>query len=237
MAKSSTFVMDRLKKILSTNRKGDKQFGLRDQHKELKKKIGPEAADAWLRTHIERTLQFRELLAREDWVVSDTETTSVGASAEICELAFVPSTKLNPYSTFIKPTRSITDGSAAVHGITNSMVADAPTFPQVVGGIQRALKKYAAVVWYNGEFDIRIFEQTCYEHDLPFVEWPEHIDVMPWFAEFIGDWNSGQVGFRWPKLEGGHRAEGDCIQLIEAIELAATSNIEYAELLLSGEEK
>ncbi len=239
MGKNSMLVSDRVSAILKTNKKGDKQFGLRDVYKKNVKALGEDAAKHWLSEHIETTLKFRELLAREDWAIGDTEATGLGASAEICEIAFQPNGENKPgWEKLIKPARQkISSGSEAVHGISNSMVQNAPQLKDLAPKINRALARLSNVVFYNWEYDKRVVSQSCYANDIEDLEWPEAIDVLPWFSIWGGEWNAKQLGWKYMKLEGGHRALGDCQELLEQMKLAASSDVEYAELLLSGDEK
>lgn len=237
MGKTSIYIADKVSAILATNKKGDRQFGLREAFRKNVKALGEAGAKHWVSEHIEMTLKFRELLERNDWAAGDTETTGIGASAEICEVAFQPINGPG-WEQIVKPvSQTISSGSEAVHGISNSMVKSAPTLKELTPKINRALKNYKAVVFYNLEYDKRIFDQSCYAAGAEPVEWPELIDVLPWFATWVGDWNPKQLGWRWPKLEGGHRALGDCQEMIEQMKLAATSDVGYAELILKGDEK
>lgn len=239
MGKNSMLVSDRVSAILKTNKKGDKQFGLRDAYKKNVKALGEIAAKHWLSEHIEMTLKFRSLLAREDWAIGDTEATGLGASAEICEIAFQPNGEGKAgWEQLVKPVRQeISSGSEAVHGISNSMVQNSPTLKDLAPKINRALKRLSNVVFYNWEYDRRVVEQSCYANGIPNLEWPEAIDVLPWFSAWGGEWNAKQLGWKYMKLEGSHRALGDCQELLEQMTRAATSDVDYAKALLSGEEK
>jgi len=230
--KNSTYVQDRIKAILKTNSNGTKQFGVRDQAKALTKYVGAESARLWLGEHIRVTKLFRGLLQRDDWAAADTETTSPGPEAEIIEKAIVRHDGSIAYESLFKPTKHITEGSIAVHGITPKKVELAPTFKQERDKIQSALDEFNLILFYNKDFDLRLLDQTAFEHGVAELEFPEVIDPMPDSAVWVGDWNSLRNGFRWPKLEGGHRAAGDCTQLIEVIKSMSTSNIEYISDLM-----
>jgi DNA polymerase III alpha subunit (gram-positive type) len=233
MAKSSTYAQERAIALLKTNASGDKQFGARDQFKKLEESLGTAAAVAWAQGHIAATIQMRTLLAATDWLGFDSETTSTGDAAGLCEVAFVRPDRSIAFESLIRPRHPITDGSAAIHGITNAMVEDSPTLPDVHARFQKLLDECAAVLWYNGEFDQRVANQSCFAHGLPLFRWPATIDIMPFAAEWLGDWNPRQNGWRWPKLEGGHRAAGDVIAMIDLMTLMASSNVEYVESLCS----
>lgn len=232
---TTTFAQERIAALLKTNADGTKQFGARDQFRKLAEKHGHALAVGWARSHIAATLEFRRLLADQTWLGFDSETTAVGDAALFCEIAFVRPDKRVVSESLIKPLRPITEGSTAIHGITNEMVADAPTLVDTHARIQKLLDGASAVLWYNGEFDKRVSDQTCFAHDLPLLRWPPIVEVMELTAKWIGDWNARQHGYRWPKLEGGHRAAGDVIAMIEAMERMASSNVDYIAELESAE--
>ena len=251
MAKSTTFVHDRITKILETNADGTKQFGLRDKFAKNCESLGEAGGRSWLLRHIEVTEIFRKLLASDDWAAADTETTTVGASAEVIELAVVEParcecnyesrrTQADPeacdcgvaFHALWKTRRPITKGSQAVHGISNEQLLDAPTLADDYDKLCGVLNKYKRLIWYNAAFDLRVIEQSTFEQGLDDLPLPETYDVMTEIGDWIGDWNPKQNGWRWPKLEGGHRATGDCQELIRAIRRTQETDIEYARSLL-----
>jgi len=236
MAKNSMLVSDKVDALLKTNKKGDKQFGLRDAFKKNVKTLGEDGAKSWLQEHIDTTIQFQELLLRDDWVVGDTEATGLGASAEICEIAFQPASG-EGWEQIVRPVaQSISKGSEAIHGISQRMANEAPTLKDLSKKINSGLRRYRLAIFYNGDYDIRVASQSCYANGIPELEWPEVLDILPWFSRWAGEWNSKQMGWKYLKLEGGHRALGDCQELISQIRRASSSNVEYARLLLSGDE-
>ena len=232
MSASSTLARTRVQAILTRNADGSQQFGLRDQFRKLTEQIGLTAARSWLVRHIELTQEFRELLADRTVLFGDTEDTGFGEADELCELSLVYPDKSVAFDSLIKPSVPINAGATGVHGITNAMVEYAPTFGECADQIEQALADVRIVFWYNSEFDTRMIEQTEYAAERS-ITWPRFVDIMGSFAVWVGDWNTKQNGYRWPKLEGGHRALGDCLEMIELVELMSTSDLEYAGSLLS----
>jgi DNA polymerase-3 subunit epsilon len=74
-------------------------------------------------------LWAREQLNHEDWVILDTETTGI-VRAEIVEIAIINHLGETRLDTLIKPSIPIPAEVTELHGISDAMVADAPTFPE-----------------------------------------------------------------------------------------------------------
>ena len=106
------------------------------------------------RDRVSAVLWAREQLSQNDWVILDTETTGL-YDAEIVEIAIIERTEETLLDTLIKPSIPIPAEVTEIHGITDEMVADAPTFPQVYPRIDAALKKKRVII-YNASFDIKI---------------------------------------------------------------------------------
>ena len=106
------------------------------------------------RDRVSAVLWAREQLSQNDWVILDTETTG-SYDAEIVEIAIIERTEETLLDTLIKPSIPIPAEVTEIHGITDEMVADAPTFPQVYPRIDAALKKKRVII-YNASFDIKI---------------------------------------------------------------------------------
>lgn len=97
----------------------------------------------------------------DDVVFLDTETTGFESSAEIVELTVLASDGAIILHTLVKPLTEIDEsGSAfAVHGITNDMVKNAPSFADILPSLVKALEG-KTVVAYNAAFDRRMIGQS-----------------------------------------------------------------------------
>lgn len=238
--KTTTYVADQVAIVMDRNTKG--QVGIRKRFGEITDKLGVQTGRAWLREHIEQTLWFRALFDSNDWAVADTETTGTGIADQICELAIVRPDRV-AFSRMLRPTVSISPGASGAHGITNEMVAGLPTFGEVQSEILEAFKPGASseepiarLLWYNGDFDIRLKRQTAFAHRIQDPKWPEHIEVMDRVGVWCGSWNAREGSWRWPKLEGGHRAQGDCEYLIKYMRVMASSDDAFAASLYAESE-
>ncbi|MBF0158755.1 MAG: DNA polymerase III subunit epsilon [Magnetococcales bacterium] len=91
-------------------------------------------------------------------IVLDTETTGLnpGDGHRIVEIGCVELINMRPRETrqwYINPERSIPNEAAAIHGITNDQVANAPTFAQMVTEWLDFIGEDTLVI-HNASFDI-----------------------------------------------------------------------------------
>ena len=94
-------------------------------------------------------------------VVIDTETTGLGKSDRIVEIAAItidPKTGeiIDEFETLVNPQRDI--GPTSIHGITPSMVEAAPTFDEIATALARRLTG-AILAGHNLSFDVRMLFQ------------------------------------------------------------------------------
>lgn len=164
---------------------------------------------------------FKAMLQRGDYVVLDTETTSLD-DGEICQIAIVHCDGGVLLDTLIKPVRGIPASATAIHQITNEMVADAPSFADIVPQIVRLLNDRDVVVW-NATYDRKMLHKSAEAAKLPKTDWKSFSRwwcAMEAFAEVYGDWNEYRGNYRWQKLvtatnyydmpvNGAHSALGD----------------------------
>jgi DNA polymerase III epsilon subunit-like protein len=94
----------------------------------------------------------------------DTETTDIGPSARLIQLAYKNPATQEIVNEYFKPPVPISFGSMAVHHVTNEMVADKPAF---VGSMQQtAINELLAthiLVAHNAMFDIGILKNEGVE--------------------------------------------------------------------------
>ena len=163
----------------------------------------------------------RDLLASNESVVLDTETTGLHDDAEICAIAIVAPSGQVLLDSLVKPTRPIPPAAARIHGIDDTDVATAPTFAELVPQL-RELLSGATVVIYNAEFDERLLEQSAAAHGLtyevPIFGAYKYDCAMLSYAAYCGAWNDRREAYRWQQLPGGdHSAAGDCLATLNLI--------------------
>lgn len=111
----------------------------------------------------------------QDPLFLDTETTGLGNTAQALEIGLVNARGETVYHTRLNPTVSIEPGAAAVHGISEAELADAPSWPDVAAQLQLHIGSRPLVI-FNMDFDMRILKQTAAAHNDP-ASWLDTLRV------------------------------------------------------------
>lgn len=188
-------------------------------------------------------LWAHELLKRQDWVILDTETTGLGSEDQICQIAAIDSQGNTVIDTLVKPTIAISSQASAIHKITDEMVENAPSFPEVFMQLWEAIGDRGLVI-YNAPFDTRMIQQSLHTWGYIWRIGGGEMMVIPgarlwcyawmngaaihcamhWFSQWCGEWNDYHGSYRWQRLPGGdHTALGDCKATLEIIRRMAAS--------------
>lgn len=150
------------------------------------------------------------------FAVVDTETTGVYPTDRVVEIAIVTVSLdgevLDRWDTLVQPGRDIT--ATHIHGITASMVADAPTWGEIAGDVGVRLHD-ACLVAHNAHFDIRMISGEYKRCDSELV-------VPAWVDTMVGACGRlpTMCAMHGIELEGAHRALFDalaCAKLLAAI--------------------
>ena len=104
--------------------------------------------------------QFEKWHTHRNWVILDTETTGLDDGAEIIEVAVIDAEGRVLFDSLVQPRSPIPEEVTGIHGITNEMVRDAPTWPAVLRKLEPLLKERLILI-YNAAFDTRLINQTC----------------------------------------------------------------------------
>ena len=154
----------------------------------------------------------------------DLETTGVNLSADrIVELAIV---KLMPDGTrqtkrkLINPGMPIPQASSDIHGITNEMVKDAPTFKEVANEVKQFLDECDLGGYNSNRFDIPLLMEEFLRADMD-VDFSKRkmVDVQHIFYMMQPRTLSAAYEFFCNKtLENAHSAEIDILATIEVFE-------------------
>lgn len=155
-------------------------------------------------------IEAKELLSR-DPVFLDTETTGLEAWDEICEVAVLAADGAVLLDTLVQPTRPVSFGAQSVHGISDMILAGAPTFAKVWPALRAALAG-RTVVTYNAAFDLRLLTQSAVQARLE-MAWPPGqepvwVCAMKLFAKHNGEWDARSGDWRWIRLETAARRCG-----------------------------
>jgi hypothetical protein len=158
----------------------------------------------------------RQMLQPGAAVLVDTETHDLWGS--VMEVAVVDcATGETLLDTLVNPEVPVTDGAFAVHEISDEMVADAPTFDQVLPDLLRVTVG-RTVLAYNEEYDREVVKGDCRRLELA----PGHLGrAATW--DCVMEARSTWEGVReWLPLAGGHRALGDALAALDVLrQLAA----------------
>lgn len=191
--------------------------GMRDHVRKLKTKHGQENLDDWVGVHSFESRWASRLLKRRRFSCLDTETTSVNIIAEVVEIGITDGYGKVLCDTLVRPMNRMSE-TATQAGITDALLKKAPRLAKVHGRIQKALSRRPVCLIYNAEFDQRVLNQSTYQFRLPEFRLPPVEDLMLRFARWVGEWNPRQDDYAWMRLEGGHRAVGDCRAMIALLE-------------------
>lgn len=158
------------------------------------------------------------------FVVWDTETTGLEDDSKIVSIGAVDQDSNMLLDLLINPGVPIPSEATDIHGITDEMVKDAPTFAQVYPQIRAALADRRWVI-YNASYDMPRLWYECERYFLPqinprqeclrfrgyrsqFPEWSYSWDtchddhcLMELFAEHYGDWSDYFHSYKWQKLQ------------------------------------
>jgi DNA polymerase-3 subunit epsilon len=106
-------------------------------------------------------------LFREGFVVLDTETTGLTTRDEIIEIAAIHSSGTVLLETKVWPhSGSVPSAATRVHGYTIDDLRGAPTWPDVLGALERAVEGRRVFAW-NAPFDERMVAQSARRWHLP----------------------------------------------------------------------
>ncbi len=131
----------------------------------------------------------------------DTETTGVRSSAEVIEICLIDHQGTVLFNSLVRPRVPIPPESTQIHGISNAMVALAPTWSELWPQVQPILES-GPIGIYNADFDMRLIRQTHVQQGLPWPQGPiTAFCIMLLYAQFYGDWDPQRNGYRWQSLE------------------------------------
>ena len=178
--------------------------------------------------------EFRQMIARNNYVIVDTETTGLPPNrCEICEVAIIDLTGLVLLNTRVKTIRPIPFDATRIHGINDHDVAGCPTWAQLVPAIKLMIAG-KDVITYKAKFDRQMFHLSDDENRLGHIEWETIATwhcAMLWYADIWREWDDRRHKWAWQKLgnamiqqgltvSNAHSALGDAEmtrQLIKAV--------------------
>ncbi len=199
------------------------------------------------RVRAEVTAWARQRVSDPGTVFLDTETTGLGAGAEIIDLAVVDVAGNVLIDTLIAPSAPVPPETTRVHGLVDADLAGAPSWIEIYPVFSELIRERPIVV-YNAAFDRRMIAGCCAAAGFPDEERDWHCAMLH-YARFAGVRSSDHRNrYRFHKLSdalasfdlpaGGHRARSDamaCRSLVVAlahIDVPAQSDPAFASSLL-----
>lgn len=183
---------------------------------------------------------MQKITLDENTLILDTETTGLGSSAEICEISIIDGLGNVVFDSLIKPTNPIPDDVIKIHGITNEMVADAPSFEDIYSEIlfilfptpssDNPFKTNKIVIIYNKMYDLKILKQVSVMCSKAHISPEPFISVDTYTTCAMRHYSEFKNQAKWSKLTDAcismgiditqfkaHRALGDCYMTLELI--------------------
>lgn len=166
-------------------------------------------------THAIAIPPHTQSIADTTFVIFDTETTGLSPKwhrvVEIGAVKVRNGKVIDEATWLINPQRSIPEKAQAVHGITDDMVKDKPTFDKVYPEFEKFIEG-AVLVAHNARFDVSMMRAEIAGSGLPMPD-NEVIDTLKLFRRWFPDSKSHQLGALADYLgvsgEGFHRATSD----------------------------
>ncbi|MEM7131153.1 MAG: 3'-5' exonuclease [Chloroflexota bacterium] len=166
----------------------------------------------------------------------DTETTGVRSTSEIVEICIIDHDGSVLLDTLVKPHGLITPDAQRIHGITNTVVKDAPRWEQIWPEVEQILAGRHVGI-FNADFDLRLMQQS---HKASGLNWQpigaNAFCIMHLYAQFYGEWDQQRQAYRWQSLEkagrrcsislpNAHRARADTLLTREVLSYMAAHEL------------
>lgn len=176
---------------------------------------------------------FLEMVREDKYLVLDTKTTGL-RRGEVCQIAIIRANGDVAVQQLVKTVKPIPEDASRIHGITDDMVSDAPTWEQIAPLIEKTIQGHDLIV-YNAVYDRKMMHQSAEAAGMDKIEWKEiarwHC-AMEMFAEYYGDWNSYHNSYRWQRLQDAahflntpktkaHDALSDCLMTLYVVNAMA----------------
>lgn len=154
---------------------------------------------------------FEDTIKLNNWVVLDTETTDLPPRAEVCQIAIVDWKGETLLNSLVKPTGKISHGAERIHGISQAMVDEAPTWADIYPETCNLLRDRDLFV-YNLDFDwqalLTTHRASMPDHDVWAIRPRSRHCAMVWYADVWGEWDDYHGNNRWQKLDSACHQQG-----------------------------
>lgn len=168
--------------------------------------VAPRAID------FEKIAKAKERLKK--YVVFDLETTGLDAKKhEIVEIGAVKVENgeiVDTFSTFVKPKKGMTEAATEVNGITDEMLADAPSINRVLPEFKKFIGS-CTLVGHNAEFDCKFLYIACARFQMKLTN--SYVDTLEMAQKaypYMGNHKLGTLcNYLGIENETAHRALSD----------------------------
>lgn len=164
-----------------------------------------------------------ELKLKRPLAFFDIESTGLHVTkdriVELCIIKVLTNGKTETKTWLLNPGKPISEEAISIHGITNEMVQDKPTFKQVAKDIERFLTNCDLAGYNSNRFDIPMLVEELMRADIDFeVENRRFIDVQNIFMKMEPRTLKAAYRFYLQKnLENAHSAEADVMATYEVL--------------------
>jgi DNA polymerase-3 subunit epsilon len=168
----------------------------------------------------------RNFIQTTDWFIWDTETTGLGDTDEIIQIAIIEPNGSIVFETLLNPVkRRISSEAKAIHGLDLKKLKDAPTYGDIAPELRDILHG-KLVVAYNAKFEFKMLIQTAAKHK-PVVDYKFTMKcAMESYSQFVGIWSDYHRNYTWQKLPGAtHNAVEDCRATLKIIKEMANAEL------------
>ncbi len=163
----------------------------------------------------------RELLARKDFVIFDSETTGLSSPVDFVGIAVVSPKGETLFDSLLKPSCRIEPSARAIHGHSAKSLSGAPRFFEVYADLLEVLYQRRVIV-FNASYDRRVWDEAIRHLGARGAlagVLPRWECAMRQYAMFVGERSKRGGGYRPQKLPGGdHTALGDALATLRLIE-------------------
>jgi len=194
----------------------------------------------WLdtRKRVEQQLQTL-FIEHTPFYIIDSETTGtlLHRDCQIVEIAVVDQDGTQVYHSLCKPDIEMPAEATEVSGITDALLATAPTFAQIWPDLVQLLtSKNIPLYAWSADFDREMILRTAKRFHLSIPEAVSNKNrwrcAMQLHARWYGEWSNGKNDYRWQPLEwactdlevetsGHHRAVGDAQNTLRVMKAIA----------------
>jgi DNA polymerase-3 subunit epsilon len=175
-------------------------------------------------------IQWAQAIISQSFLVLDTETTGLCPWDRIIEIAVIDETGSVLLNTLVNPEMYIPAGVSTIHGITDEMVQDKPTFRDILPELEVILTDRPIVI-YNVAFDKPFLARGGLK-----VEDYEFHCAMLMYAKFFGAWSNYHKNWKRQSLQTAcsysgirhkrmHRAVSDCEATRQVLNYMATTTV------------